>query len=669
MARTRLFPFAATVFTSSFLLFQIQPIIAKMILPWFGGSAAVWTVCLLFFQVVLLAGYLYAHCLVRLSPRVQAVVHCTLLIASLLALPVVPSVGWKPSPEDEPTLRILGLLGASIGAPYFLLSTTSPLVQSWYSRGSGGALPYRLFALSNIASLAALLGYPVLIEPWIAARRQAVIWSLLYAGFAVLSGSLAIVASRLKPEVADSRARVFSGPAWRVQLLWAILAGCASAMLLSVTNYLCQNIASIPFLWVLPLGVYLLTFILCFDSDGWYRPQAWLWVTGAAIAAMSWALLRPGWGLKIVIPLFASGLFIVCMYCHGELARRKPAAEYLTSFYLMLSLGGAAGAVLVSLLAPRFFRGYYELPIGVFLCAMLVLFMVYRKWWVTDVAWAAIAIGALVSARVQIRSFESDNRVTVRNFYGSLRVVDLPTRGDSDAIRAMVHGVISHGSQFLEASRRREPTLYYGRQSGIGLALRGYRRGAHKVGVVGLGAGTMATYSQRGDAYRFYEINPHVVDLARREFTYLSDCQGTCEVVLGDARLSLEREPLQGFDLLAVDAFSGDSIPVHLLSREAFELYFRHLKPDGVLALHISNTSLELGPVVQRIAESLGKQARQVTGHGNPALGTFDSVWVLVSSDASTFDLPMLASARPLDARAGIHAWTDDYSNLFQVLK
>jgi hypothetical protein len=373
--------FALTILLSAFLLFQVQPLIAKLILPWFGGSAAVWTSCMLFFQMALLGGYAYAHWLNGQPASRQTVIHTGLLVVSFLALPILPSAWWKPTGPQDPLLRILGLLTATVGLPYFLLSSTSPLLQTWYSRSNGGAMPYRFFALSNAGSMVGLLAYPVLVEPTLTGRQQAWTWSIAYAVFAIVCATVAFRARR--SGLAAERVAVESGPppAWSERLLWMALAACASALLLAVTNHLTQNVAAIPFLWVLPLSLYLLSFILCFDSDRWYK--RWIFVRLAAVAlpAMAYAISQENTidRLGLAVGYFSVTLFILFMVCHGELARRRPSPAYLTSFYLMVSVGGAIGGLFIGFAAPYFFNALYDLPIVVAATAFVLLYLLWKE--------------------------------------------------------------------------------------------------------------------------------------------------------------------------------------------------------------------------------------------------------------------------------------------------
>jgi hypothetical protein len=668
---------ALTIFLSAFLLFQIQPMIAKMILPWFGGSAAVWITAMLFFQAALLGGYLYAHWLIRsLTPKVQTAVHASLLGTSLLLLPIMPSLAWKPSGGEDPVVHILGILAISVGLPYLLLSTTSPLVQAWYARRHRTELPYRLFALSNLASLLGLLAYPFVVEPKVSLRMQSLGWSVAYAVFVLFGAAAAFAGMKnVAPDAVDGRDAIEMDagdrpPRIGEQVSWMLFAACASTLLLSVTNHLTQNVASIPFLWVLPLGLYLVSFVLTFDLEGLYRRKIWVWLLAAALGGMSYGLAN--WNsrtpLKLVIPVFCAGLFVACMVCHGELVKRKPAPRYLTSFYLMLSLGGALGGLLVGVAAPRLLPGYFELPLALTGCAALMLTVnEYRSWrFTTAVAWMA-AVAVVFAAITFVSSYKESTRAMVRNFYGGLRVTE-QAGGTGKVSRTMVHGTVIHGKQYMAPERRNERITYYAPESGVGFALKSLKHGPIRVGVIGLGAGSLAAYAEHGDLFRFYEINPLVEKLAHEQFTYLSDCRGKTEIVLGDGRLSLEREPDQHYDLLAVDAFSGDSIPVHLLTTQALELYFRHLKPGGILALHVTNTHLDLPPVVETLRRALGKHAVMITNERDEDREVYAATWALVSSRPLTS--PMIEeAAENLPYRPELHAWTDDYNNLFQILK
>lgn len=679
--------YALTILVSAFLLFQVEPVIAKIILPWFGGSAEVWTICLLFFQMVLLLGYLYAHALARyLKPRMQMAVHVGLLAVSLAALPIYPSAKWKPSPADDPTAGILGLLAISVGLPYFLLSTTGPLAQAWYARRFKGAVPYRLYALSNAGSMFALLSYPVLFEPVFTTHQQAATWSWAYVVFVVLCGFTAVVSANApgletvteEDEAAGKSAR----PTARHYLLWMALPACASVLLLAITNHLSQNVAAIPFLWVLPLSIYLLSFILCFEGSGWYRRNPYLQLLAVALGCMAYAGgtdLTGNFEIKLLVPLYSLGLFTCCMVCHGELAMMKPHPRYLTHFYLMISAGGALGGILVGLAAPRLLSGFYEMPLALVATAALIVIVLkqdpdltwFRKWWQPAPA-AAVLLTAVLAVYVgmQIQHSRQGARVVLRNFYGGLRVKDNGPAVQLDSTRSLTHGTINHGEQFLNLARRDWPTTYYGPHTGVGIAIHDKQKhGAIRVGVIGLGTGTIASYGRLGDYYRYYEINPLVLRLATSEFTFLADCKAKHDVAMGDARLSLEREAPENLDVLAVDAFSSDAIPVHLLTKQAMELYFHHLQPNGILAVHISNRYLDLQPVVGDEALATGHVARLVDSADDDDTDVFEATWVLVTAPAPGFDDEIIKSSTKIDSTRKVRLWTDDYSNLFQILK
>ncbi|MCA3072180.1 MAG: fused MFS/spermidine synthase [Rhodocyclaceae bacterium] len=677
--------YAVTIFFSAFLLFLVQPLIAKQILPWFGGSSAVWTTCLVFFQSVLLAGYAYTDWTTRrLAPKKQAWLHIGLLVASLAVLPIIADASWKPSGDEDPALRILGLLLATIGLPYLLLSTTGPLVQAWFARTFDNAVPYRLFALSNLASMLALLSYPVAIEPWVNTVAQSWGWSAGYVVFVTLCAAAAaygLKTSSVPVDVAPSRAVHAAGdaagqpPTWGALLMWLSLSAMGSVLLLSLTSHMTQNIASVPFLWIVPLSLYLLTFILCFDSQGWYRRTPLMLLGAVLLCVMAWGLHSNEitLSIKVAIPLYCAGLFVLCMFCHGELTLIKPAPRYLTTFYLMISLGGALGGLFVGVLAPHAFNGYWELGIGFVLVALLALIRVRKA----PVYALVVAVGVLVFTGVQsaiyVKEKLADSLMIQRNFYGVVRVKDYgDPKTDPEAVRSLVHGVILHGEQRLDPARRMDPTSYYGPASGIGLAIANAPESARHVGVIGLGTGTLATYGRSGDRFRMYEINPQVVDIARDWFSFLKDSKAKVDVVLGDARLQLEREAPQGFDVLAIDAFSSDSIPTHLITKEAMEVYLRHMKPDGVIAFHVTNRFLDLPPVVRRIADEMGLQSAIVSDEPSDRQDRFlsSSDWVLVSrSDAMLQKAAIKAVAQPVDSKPQWRLWTDDFNNLFQILK
>jgi hypothetical protein len=697
--------FLVTTFLSAFLLFQVQPVIGKYILPWFGGSPATWTACLLFFQVLLLAGYAYAHLTITvLTPRWQAIVHLMLLALAVALLPITPSEAWKPEGPAWPVARILGLLAVSIGVPFLVLSATAPLLQGWFNLTRPGASPYRLYALSNLGSLLALLSYPFVVERTVALRAQTLGWSAGFVLFAVGCAWCAWRVLRVEGAVTSSRGTGTTAARQRgvasigETLTWITLAALGSVMLLAITNHLCQEVAVAPFLWVLPLSLYLLSFILAFESDRWYRRGVWGSLFAAGAAATCWVLYpSTDVSLSLRIAVFSSTLFASCMICHGELARRRPAPGRLTGFYLAIAGGGALGGVLVSVVAPRVFPGFWELHTGLGAVAIALLWVIFdngrasvssagvtrgRKirtglgWGVLLVALWALLLALIMDAKVELQAAVA----TSRNFYGVLRVDELGEPGAPDWRYDLRHGGTLHGSQFRNAELRSRATSYYGEDSGVWLALEGHLRQDREVraergldvGVVGLGVGTLAALGRSGDTIRFYEIDPEVVRFAERYFTYLEDTSARTEIVVGDARLVLERELAAGtgrrFDLLAVDAFTGGVIPVHLLTREAFEIYWKHLKADGILAVHISNRYLDLHPVVAGLAAELGKPSLRIDTDAAAELGLRPSTWVPVTSDRAFIESAEVASRNePLVGEPIV--WTDDFSNLFEVLQ
>lgn len=671
------------VLWSAFLLFQVQPLISKTILPWFGGSPTVWTTCMLFFQVVLFAGYLYAHLLATYVPkRWQGVIHAGLMIAALLLMPISPGDNWKPSADVWPPGYILLLLATHLGLPYFLLAANGPLLQHWFSQLAPGKTPYRLYALSNIGSLAALLTYPFMVEPNWTLPTQSGAWSWGYAGFALLLVPIAVAIVRKQTgrqvdgqptnESPDDQV-----PGWKTMAAWLVLPAFACVMLLATTNHVCQDMAVVPFLWVVPLSLYLLTFIFCFDGEGWYR-RGWLgWMAIGSIVLISalellGGMLDIGW---VAVSYFGA-MFFVCMICHGELVRLKPLTCHLTLYYLMISGGGALGGLFVSLVCPLIFSQYYEMPLSLIVAFALALFVTVcslEKRFGSIPLWSMglLFVGMLAMLSGQLRSFQSHYLESQRNFYGVLSIGQVPTH-DDQSILAMYHGRIMHGFQYQAEAKRQIPTSYYARNTGVGLTLaRLPKQNGNRVGVVGLGAGTLAAYGNESDYYRFYEINDDVIEMAQEHFTFLQDCQARHELVLGDARLSLEREPDQQFDLLVLDAFSGDAIPTHLLTREAFQIYQRHLADGGVLAIHVSNKHLDLRPVVLGTCNEFDLETLYITTAPDAATQQTGSQWIIASKNRQFLSDDTMQSAATHLGPQMVYAkpWTDNFSNLLEVLK
>jgi len=679
---------AVTIALSAFLLFLVQPIVAKQILPWFGGTSAVWTTCMVFFQAVLLGGYAYAHALSsHASARSQARVHIALLAVSLALLPIVVRESFKPGGEEDAALSILWLLAATIGLPYFLLSATGPLLQRWIAHRYPEKTVYRLFALSNLGSLLGLLAFPFLIEPFAPSATQARAWSAAYAVFALACAITAWQAQRAlaagagEPVVATgvtaAPPATAAAPGAGDYARWLAFAALGSVLLLATTSHITQNIASVPFLWVLPLTLYLLSFVLAFEGRGgrgWYERRWWLLPTLLLVVAMSWGLSasRGVLDIGVAVPLYCAGLFFACTFCHGELAQAKPAPRYLTHFYLTVSAGGALGGMAVGLLAPRLLPAYFELPLALFALAVLASTLVVGQR--TLIGPALVAAAATAYSGWQYVDFVHEGTIVMqRSFHGTLRVREAGS--GEQQVRRLMHGVILHGEQFTRAPDRLEPGTYYARSSGIGLAIAAKQAGGPvKMGLVGLGVGTLAAYGRAGDELRFYELDPQVIDVAQRDFTYLSSTPARIDFEVGDARLSLERELKRGgprrYDVLAIDAFSSDSIPVHLITREAVELYARHLAPDGIVAVHISNRFLDLKPVLANIAQATGLAARLVSDTPADERAGSNTDWVLLARDPQVLEAPPIAGrAEPLAPVPGLSLWTDQFNNLLDVLK
>lgn len=682
---------AATILISSFLLLLVQPVVARQLLPGFGGTVAAWTTCLVFFQATLLAGYAYADAGTRLGPLRQKRVHAVLLLASLFFLPITLTPGVDAASDAQPAWRILTLLASTVGFPCFMVAANSPLIQSWFALEqtdpSLANRTYRLFSLSNLSSLIALISYPFVIEPALSVREQVLVWSAGYVVFVGLCLSIA-----LRPSRREAPAAVHASASDRDELTlrdqpqllervkWFSLSALASWQLVAVSTHLSQNIASVPFLWVLPLSLYLLSFTLVFGAVGGkslYHRTLWLAPTLAALFVMTWGLTAQGGAPepKYGIPLYCGSLFVLCMFCHGELAASRPRAAYLTGFYLTLSAGGAAGGLLVSLLAPNIFNDYWELPIGASICALAVAAVTRRSSPSLGVRWSPLlaVLTAILCAFYgwKYKAFMGEHTIfATRNFYGAMRVTQDSPDGSQWGSRFLIHGLITHGAQPTWPAYRRHPGTYFGRTSGIGLALARSVPPPRRVGVIGLGVGTLAVYGRAGDVIRFYEINPEVVNIAHDYFHYLKDSAATVEIVMGDGRASLDRETPQRFDVLAADAFSGDGVPVHLLTREAVKVYRRHIKPGGILAINVSNRYLNIAPLIKALADDEGLEAIMIEDTQPASRHIMSSTWVLLTDDRSFIDHPVIQRRRSMITPIpGLKPWTDDFSNVFQLLR
>ena len=675
--------YAIVIFISAFLIFLVQPLIAKQILPWFGGSAAVWGTCLLFFQSALLAGYAYADVLTRyLSLKRQVLLHGTLLLAAALTMPIIANDSWRPLGNEEPILRILGLLLATIGLPYFLLASTTPLIGAWYWKRFQTSAPYRLFALSNFASLLALLGYPFLIEPWLGNRETAWTWSVLFVVFAILCfalGRFTVDQSRSANEANPNTTQVkpISDAQHRVQpaqwLRWVALSAIGSALLLGVSSHLTQNISSAPLLWVVPLSLYLITFIISFDHPRWYLRALYLPLAIILVPLMAW--LSDSLNLKLVTPIYACGLFVVCMVCHGELARLKPHPSKLTTFYLSISIGGALGSLAMAVIAPLLFAGYFELYAALIAATIVAFFIPIgqkpRERWLAKGISGIVIMAVSVLSWQGIRDYTQGVRFMERDFYGVVRTRDVSTGSD---YRSLIHGAIAHGGQLLAEELQMVPSSYYGPTSGYGRVFNSLSDIPKQVGVIGLGAGALAAYANPGDHWVFYEISPSVVRAAKKDFTFLEKMKGTHEIVIGDGRLSLDRESPRQFDILAMDAFSGDSIPTHLITKEAMEIYMKHLKPNGVIVFQATNRFVDLLPVARNLADAHGLSIVLVTD--SPEFETGPEYWlahtdqVIMTRNTALLNSEKIKSgAVEIPKRKDFPMFTDDYINLLRLFK
>lgn len=753
--------FALTIFVSAFLVFQVQPMIGKYILPWFGSSTGVWTSALLFFQLVLLLGYGYAHFLsTRFPRRAQVFVHVLLLAVVLLLLPITPAEQWKPEAQENPIWHILLLLGASVGGPYLLLSASAPLLQHWFAQVYPERSPFRLYALSNIGSLLALLSYPFVFEYLLPLRVQVWGWSAAWGVFAVLSvlcgwqlwkcglkDAKAVTEASSSPDPdAGQQGGLDTGTAERPGLLriawWLMLSAAGSVVLLATLNQMTLDLPPVPFLFVLPLSLYLLTFIIAFASERWYRRSLWIPLLLLSLAGICITIYMDiEFGLLRRSLIYLAVLFTCCLCCHGGVVRLKPAPKHLTLFYLMIALGGALGGAFVAVVAPAMFNGYWEYEIGLMAAFALVLLTIVHELLVRspEIRWpdarhglaesgglektrlgswiwarrllagallAVTAAGLLAMAKVlEEKIAEGRNAVIAqsRSFYGTLRVTETGTRDGLSHAYLLWHGQIKHGRQFRAKPRRTWATTYYGQDSGVGIAIDAHPHRLSgnrplRLGGVGLGVGTLAAYVNQAydanhplrlpDSICFYEINPDIVTYAETHFSFLQDARdrgAEVEVLLGDARIVLEQQLKQGkaqaFDVLAVDAFSGDVIPMHLLTKECFDLYWSHLKPDGILAVHISNKYLDLLPVVTGAAQLHGAEVclikhdgivRHASAQAEAVSASHryeESWWALVTHNAAFLasDQVQQAQHREVQDRPAL-LWTDDFSSLLGVL-
>ncbi|NYF50275.1 fused MFS/spermidine synthase [Tunturiibacter gelidoferens] len=674
MSASRLL-YSTTIFLGAFLLFLVEPMAAKQLLPVLGGSSAVWLTCLVFFQVTLLFGYVYAHWITRCQATTwrRHVYLVTLAAATvlLIAQKIFPAEPGRGS--DQPVTTIFSTLAFTIGLPFLLLSATSPLLQVWFQRSKGGTIPYRLFALSNFGSLLALIAYPFVVEPHLTLQFQRSLWSF---GFIVYAVFCAVITRQLPAPAPADAVEETQAPApapAKAKWLWFLLPLAAAMQLSAVTSHLTVNIAAIPLLWMLPLAVYLLTFILAFEFPALYRRGIVVRLLVVMLASLGYAISKTDVSLPIGIAIlfFLAECFLAGLFCHAEAyaLRPKNPAE-TTLFYLWIAAGGAAGTFCIGIASPMIFSANYDLAISFFVTAALAIAVTWSDGWPQRLLWSTASALLLFFAIMLHTAYAREAILEVRNFYGTLRVKQtVGPHGGTE--RMLLNGTIQHGTQLFAPGLTRTPTTYYADNSGIGLALHhccGER--PRNIAVIGLGTGTIATYGAANDRIRFYEINPLVRPIAQNLFTYLRDSPAQITFADGDARTSLTREAPQNFDIIAIDAFSGDAIPLHLLTIEAIALYKKHLAPDGILAFHVSNQYLNLAPEIGQLARDSNLQAKLIESPPDDSLGAYRATWILLTSSHTFFEQPEIttaASAVPTDAR--LRTWTDDYSSILPILQ
>jgi hypothetical protein len=728
--------YGATLFLSAFLLFSIQPMAGKMLLPLFGGTPAVWNACMVFFQAALLCGYGYAHLAVRkLGLRRQPLLHLLLMLLALLALPPALQVSAVPPGNADPAFFLLYLLTLGVGLPFFIVSSSAPLLQRWFAETTHPAAgdPYFLYAASNLGSLTALLGYPLLFEPLLPLDSQGRAWSAGYGLLLLLTGACLILRNARKQPDGEKAARAAATvdlpdippPSGRQKLFWLFSSFVPSSLMLGTTTYLTTNLAAIPLLWVLPLALYLATFILVFARKR-LLPHRWMVrsLPFAAIAFAPFFFLSIRLSEFLLIPLHLLMFFLAAMVCHGELAASRPHPYHLTGFYLWMSVGGVLGGAFNALAAPLLFDRVIEYPLGLFLvCLVLpgavsagaragrlagdllwpllsaalasglfqlagkeaggdqrpVFFLIFAVTGMVCFACKgrrlrfALGYGVLLLAMAHVDDLaKGDQLYASRNFYGVKRVIANPQLG----VRVLYHGTTMHGCQRLADRRQAEPMTYYHRSGPAGdvFALLDAAEDPQQVAVVGLGAGSLAGYARPGRHFVFFEIDPEVVRIARdsRFFSFLSGMEGSYEVVLGDGRLTLSRAAPRHFDVVVLDAFSSDAIPVHLLTKEAVGTYLDKLKRNGLLVFHISNRFLDLEPLMAGLARELDLHCliRRDCAPAAEDAGKLPSDYVVMGRDGSLIgQLEADPNWRPAEAGAAAPVWTDQYSNLTGLLK
>jgi hypothetical protein len=685
-----------SVFISAFLVFQIQPIISKIILPWFGGGASIWTTCMLFFQSFLLVGYLYAFILTKiLRVKYQIIFHLVCLLLSLFLLPNSIADIQNTQISGTPTWSVLKVLFFSLGFPYLILSANTPLLQHWFTSETNGANPYRLYAISNIGSFLALVSYPILIEPFIPLDWQIKIWSGIYWLFVLMVGWIFFVVTKQNTKDKLFITEQLTVPrvgSFRL-ILWFMLSALGVILLVSTTNALTQNVPPVPFLWLAPLAIYLFTYVLAFSNIAIY--VRYIWQPLFMLLSFVGLLIYFIGGQFDIITQFLIYLLILlcgCMICHGELNFLKPQQGNTTLFYLVLSAGGVCGSFLVSFVAKSLFNEFLEFPLAIFSILILTTVSLWRNK-KNELEEANLSMNGMFSFS-QISKLASLSSVVslvwllaftnlknqyqqydiakARNFYGILTVKDITTGKVNE--RRLIDGTTSHGSQSLSLFKSYLPLSYYRPGTGVQMVIEQLSSDSKlQVGIIGLGVGALAAYGNSGDYYTFYELNPLVSDFAKSYFSYLGNTKANVDIKLGDARVTLQNEldlgRINSFDLLVIDAFSGDLIPTHLMTYEAFLLYKQHISTQGVMALHISNRHLSLLPVIMHHSKSLNMQVMlfETPGAGNE----HDAQWVVLTNNSRLIQSAKLISRQTLIAEDQFQhvLWTDDYSSLLPILK
>jgi hypothetical protein len=713
--------YGTAIFTGASLVFVIQPMVAKMLLPSFGGTPAVWAISLVFFQAVLLAGYSFAHISIRLfGVRRQPLVQLVLLLLPLAALPIGLPAHAAPGAHHDPNLWLLWVLAVAAGIPFFVITTSSPILQRWFSASGHSASrdPYFLYAAGNVGSLLGLLAYPTLIEPRLTLSEQAQMWAIAYAAFVVLAALCAMRVLATTAAVApEAAAPARAAPiAWRVRLRWIGMAAIPSALMIGTSTYLSTDVAAVPLLWVIPLALYLLSFVVAFGRRSRLSletiSRSTVATSLAVAAALLFAVLAPALQLPIWLSVLVHGanLFFVALLVHRRLASERPPAERLTEFYLLLSIGGVIGGAFSALIAPQIFTTVAEYPLAIVLALLLrpgplrarpgalrryadilLPFAVFVGILATAKALpedgngrlfllASVGVVALfarrpirfalgIAALLLITSIPKASLVADRNFFGAVRVIQDGPR------HVLFHGTTVHGVESYAPGQLDVPLAYYTRQGPLGQVFAAYGSSVHRVGAVGLGSGAVAAYGRPGDRYTFYEIDPLMVQIASnpRYFTYLHDSKARVRIVIGDGRLELVTAPPRSYDLIVLDAFSSDSVPVHLLTREAASLYLSKLRPSGLIAFHISNRYFDLEPVIGGLARSLhlvGLYEANVPSAAARAEGAASSQWVVVTRSRARLE-PLVRTGkwRRLDESSGEPVWTDQYSNILSVIR